>query len=448
MFPSRPRLLAIASLTLAACGEGRDPASAPRREAGDRPDVVLIVVDTLRRDRLSCYGHERATTPNLDRFAARAVRYDNAYSQAPWTTPSIGSMLTSQYPSALGIRGERSALAGDVVTLAEALDAAGYVTGAVVSHSFCSAEWGFDQGFDYFDDSHVLGHEAVTSPGVIDRALSFVEEFDGGAEPFFLWVHLFDPHCAYVEHAEHDFGGSGDYRGPIRSGQLFRRLLKLRPELGPEDVSELLRLYDSEIAFTDHHLGRLLEALDEDVLVVFTTDHGEEFLDHGRLGHAKTLFDEVLRAPLLIRYPGHPGGVVREPVALLDLYPTILDVAGLPIPSDLEGVSLAPGRALDPERVVFAETERGGGQRAAIAPGYKLVANRRSGEMSLFETASDPSEREALEADGHPVGERLAAALERFACEVRAERVAPQVEVDEAEAARLNDMGYGGGDDE
>ena len=419
-----------------------------------RPNVVLIVVDTLRADHLSCYGYERNTSPHLDRFAESAVRYERAISQAPWTTPSIGAILSSQYPSTLGIKTEKSILAEDLVLLAEVLGDAGYVTGAVVSHSFCSSEWGFGQGFDYFDEDNVLGHAAVTSTSVTDKALSFVEEFGSGDAPFFLWVHYFDPHCAYVEHEGHEFGGSGDYEGVVESGQLFRELMRLQKELGARDVEELLRLYDSEIAYTDGELGRLFDALErdgrrEDTLVLLTADHGEEFLEHGHIGHAKTLYEEVISVPLLARYPGVPGGVVSEPVALIDLYPTVLDVVDLPAPEGIAGVSIAPGNVLDPDRIVYSETERSGGLLAAITADHKLVIQRKRGREEFFHCARDPGENHPGQAPEDAVGTRLEEALERFRVEVQERgRVAPEIQLDEEARQRLDHLGYGGGEEE
>lgn len=450
--PERISLLAVSlSLGLTACGnESSSTARSGGEELDPRPDVVLVVVDTLRADRLGCYGHERATSPQLDRFAEGAVLYERAISQAPWTTPSIASLLTSRYPTQLGILGERSAIPEEATTLAESLSSEGYSTAAVVSHSYCSTTWGFGQGFEGFDDSNVKGHAAVTSTGVTDRAIAFLEAASEDPRPFFLWVHYFDPHCAYVEHEEHTFGGVGDYRGPVRSGQLFRRLLKLRPELGTEDVSELFRLYDSEIAHTDAELGRFLSSLDElhpGALVVVTSDHGEEFMEHGDLGHAKTLYDEVVRVPLLVRYPDGLAGVEPRTVGLVDVFPTVLETIGSEIAEDLEGRSLRSAPKSLAGRIVFTETSRMGGLTAAVTDEAKVVHGTRYDEVSGFDLRTDPLERRPRSLED-PERQRLAAELEAFARRVKeGALIAPEVEVDGKLGQHLNELGYGGDDD-
>ena len=168
--------LALALAAGLACSDGP-----PRPSRGERPNVVLIVVDTLRADRVGAYGAPRDTTPNIDRLAAESTRYERALSQAPWTTPSIGSLLASRHPAELGIRRVEHRLDESLVLLPEVLRDAGWTTGAVVSHSFCGARWGFAQGFDVFDESHVTWALGVTSPGVTDSALAFVDEFASGA---------------------------------------------------------------------------------------------------------------------------------------------------------------------------------------------------------------------------------------------------------------------------
>ena len=329
-------MLLVPALACASCGAGADRVG---------PNVLLIVVDTLRRDHLGCYGYERDVSPHIDRLAADSVRYENAYSQAPWTTPSIGALLSSQYPSTLGIRNERSVLSQDLVLLPELLQEYGWSTGAVVSHGFCSSKWGFDQGFDFFDETNVLGHAGVSSAGVTRAALRFIDAHAG--DPFFLWLHYFDPHNEYLSHPGHGYQRERPYRGPVNPRNNFYKLRRILDRLGPPDWDELRRLYDSEIAFTDHHIGRVLERLRslelyEDSLVILTADHGEEFGDHGRLGHAHSLYQELVHVPLLVKYPGSEPLVAEDPVALVDLYPTLLEFLGLPLPEGLVGRSLFP----------------------------------------------------------------------------------------------------------
>jgi arylsulfatase A-like enzyme len=428
------RSAAAAALLPAACG-------APPRPA-EPPNVLLIVVDTLRRDHLGAYGYRRATSPNLDGLAAESLRYERALSQAPWTLPAVAALLTARDPSALGITSTRSVVPPDLVLLPEILQAHGYVTGAVVSHKFVSARWGFDQGFDSFDESNVRGHRAVTSPGVSDAALAFLDAH--ADERFFLFVHYFDPHFSYLEHEGFGFAGEAPYTGPVRSGASFEQLSRLR--LSPADGLELRRIYDSEIAFTDHHIGRLLDALRargllEKTLVVLTSDHGEEFLERGGIGHGKTLHEELVGVPLLVRRPGGRPGVVRRPVALLDVFPSVLDAAGIPQPRESEGVVLPDDGGAEAGRILFSATQQGRGLRAAVDPRHKLV-RRSDGRMQLFDLERDPGETRDLSAQ---VG-RLAPALERalgaYESRILAAQAGARLELSRSEREALRSLGY------
>ena len=453
----RRRTLAASSLLAAgalACGGGADPRP---------PDVVLIVVDTLRADRLSCYGYERETSPRLDRLAAQGVRYARAQSQAPWTTPSIGSLMTSRFPTELGILTERSVLSEDEVSLAEALAAGGYATAAVVSHSFCSSEWNFDQGFEHFDESNVLGHDAVTSEAVTARALEALDALlanpGGGRRPFFLWVHYFDPHFAYIAHEDFPFPGPADYDGPVSSGMKYSLLRKMNETVDADDLEEVRRFYDSEIALTDHWIGVLLDGLRargcwDDALVVVTADHGEEFNDHGYMGHSRTVYQELVRVPLIVKYPraraGAPGAtagaVIERPVALLDVYPTVLEVTGTaPLPGPPRaGVSLLDRGAERPLPLV-SETARQGGVRGVVEGGHKLVHRLREGHFELYDLEADPAELRDLAAT-EP--ERVAELRSRLDLWERAVRpgASAERELDEDELERLRELGYLGGD--
>jgi choline-sulfatase len=447
MAPRRAHPLALALLALAACGEPTEPRQAARPE---RPNVLLVVIDTLRSDHLSCYGHERATSPQLDALAARSWVYDRAYAQAPWTTPSIGALLTSRYPTTLGIRSDRSVLPEDEITLAETLQADGYHTAAVVSHSFCSSRWGFAQGFQDFDESNVLGHDAVTSEGVTARGLAFLESRRDSAQPWFLWLHYFDPHCAYVEQTE-TFGGAGSYAGPVRSGQLYSELWKQRRDLEPEDHAELRRLYDSEIHHTDAQLGRILSHLEstgalEDTIVVVTADHGEEFGDHGSIGHARTLHEELIRVPLVVRIPGQEPQRIDDPVALVDLYPTVLSALGTEVPAGRVGQDIRPGGpGLQPGRVVYSETSRGARLRAAIQGPWKVIREGRMPQPAVYDLGRDPLEQASLPIASAPEAQDLTRALDDWWGALKDEaREEATLDLGGEEQQLLEQLGYGG----
>ena len=434
----------LAALTFAVAAGCLDAAPA------DRPNVVLIVVDTLRADHVGCYGYERDTTPNLDALAADAVRYARTFSHAPWTTPAVGALFTSQLPSTLGIRSVQSPLPAEGTTLAELLQGHGFETGAFVSHSFVSSKWGFARGFDSFDESNIRGHFAVTSPAISDGAIEWLDDRAAQPkEPFFLFLHYFDPHFAYVAHEEFPFGRDPDYEGPVHGGILPERFNDHPAELEPEDLRELIRLYDAEIAVTDRAIGRVLDRLRslglyDSTIIVVAADHGEEFLDHDQLGHTKTLFDEVVRVPLIVRVPGVDPAVVDAPVALVDVYPTLATQLGIETPADLVGQPLPTSPTGDPAaapRAIFLETARIKNMRAVVEDGYKLLLDRDSGRAWLFNLATDPQERIDLSGRERERTAQLRRRLEQWPGEVP-RATTPDVELSDEERERLKALGY------
>ncbi len=432
--------LAVAA-ALVSCARDSEPvasAESPPRH------VLLVVVDTLRADHLGCYGYSRNTSPRIDGLATQGVRFERCVSQAPWTTPSIGALVTSRYPRALGIETEESRLGEEWFLLSEALQRHGFATGAVVSHSFCSSEWNFHQGFDEFDESNVLGHDAVTSESVSNLAIEFVDRHRD--DRFFLWLHYFDPHFSYIEHPQFPFHGKGDYDGPVQSGMKFRRLREMAADLDSEDLAEVRRLYDSEIAYTDYHLGRVFDRLKdhglwEDTMIVFVGDHGEEFLEHGDLGHARTLYEELLHVPLIVRIPGRMAGVMSFPVAVLDVYPTVLNALQLPLPSmeALQGRDLF-GETDFRQRPVISETQRRRNLRSVVQGDFKLVRQVGSGQVTLFQLPQDPDEQEDVSDEFPAIRDHLLELLEEF--ESIEYRPASMIQIPEEDRERLEALGY------
>jgi arylsulfatase A-like enzyme len=414
-----------------------------------RPNILIIVIDTLRRDHLSVYGYERPTSPQIDRLAADAVRYDAALSQAPWTLPSVAALLTGRDVAPLGIVDDVNHLDDEFLLISEILSEQDYSTGAIVSHRFVSGKWGFDQGYDRFDDSNALGHMAVTSPSISDKALAFLEQHQSNR--FFLFLHYFDPHFSYLEHEDFRFERKAPYEGWIESGTRFKKLMEEQEQLTEADTNELKRLYDSEIAFTDHHIGRVLawlrdRGLFDQTLIVLTSDHGEEFLEHTQIGHGKTMYEEVIGVPLIVRFPGGGASVVDRPVALVDVFPTILELLDLDPLGHLDGVSLLS--ADDAERFVFASTERRGGARGTRNARFKLIRHLVNGP-ELYDLEADPGERRNL-LDPDDPGQALPTELERLQQALRTYSMrvgrSPQrmfrLELSPEERKQLEDLGY------
>ncbi|MEM7583437.1 MAG: sulfatase [Acidobacteriota bacterium] len=455
-----------------------EPSAPPKR-----PNVLLIVVDTLRADHLGFLGYERSTSPHLDRFAADAITFKQAIAHAPWTSPSIGALLTSQYPGALGFADskEPARVDDDVLFLAEILRQHDYPTTAIISHTYLGTRIGFQQGFDRFDEDNALGPNHVSSVSVTDKAIAFLDETASSASssepsessnpadpeppaaadpPFFLFLHYFDPHFAYRRHEGFDF--YPDYQGDVRSGEPYGSLLERAREesISDDDLTFIRALYDSEIRFTDLHLGRLLDELKrrglyDDALILFTADHGEAFLDRKDrwIGHGKTLFQELIHVPLLIKLPGGAGGgtVVDTPVGLIDVLPSTLELLDIPFPEAhrFEGrtLPLSDREALLslPPAPVFSETlARNRWLQSIIEGRWKLIFNRKTAKPRLFDLEADPLETTNLASHEPETLRRLSSALRAWSERIderRGQAGAPATFSPE-EQERLRALGY------
>ncbi|MDH3285582.1 MAG: sulfatase, partial [Acidobacteriota bacterium] len=269
----RPTLVTLLPLSVAVlvagwmAGCATRPASPPR-------NALVIVVDTLRWDHVGCYGHERDTTPAVDSLAAEGVRFDAAYSTAPWTKPAVASMLTGLYPSAHGVKTLNDGLAEAHRTLPEILVDHGYRTGGVISHTLLTngEENRFGQGFELYLEREAKGHRHVSTNGVTEQAIRMLQEFAAGGQPFLIFVHYFDPHFNYVRHPE--VGYAAPRAGRLDGTEHITEIVDMRASMTPEEIDFLRDLYDEEISFTDSGIGRLLRALrdedlDDETVVVF-----------------------------------------------------------------------------------------------------------------------------------------------------------------------------------
>lgn len=406
-----------------------------RSRATRRPNVVVILVDTLRADHLPTHGYARATAPFVDSLARAGVVFENAWSTSSWTAPATASLFTSLYPQDHGVvhsldreaaDGRRlvDRIPGDVETLAEMFRAAGYRTLGVSDNAHVSRETGFDQGFDEFESGTGATAERLHK-WVRDRR----ERLARG--PYFLYVHYVEPHEPYLP------------REPWHAD--FARDGRAHPT-----HAKFVDAYDSEIRSLDDGLARLYRACGwaEDTVVIVTSDHGEEFGDHGRGGHAHTLYDEVLRVPLIVH--GVPGAVARrvdEPVSLVDVLPTLRELLGGPADPRAEGVSLLPllrGGTTGFDRPLFAhlvQFETGRVWDASIEGGWKRL-RLSDGTSHLFDLDGDPREIHDL-AEALP---SVAAALDRRDRAVAARRPEAPVPVEtlvsRETAESLRALGY------
>jgi arylsulfatase A-like enzyme len=425
------------------------------------PNFLLILVDTLRTDHLSAYGYERETTPTLSRLAERGVRFDRAYAAAPWTKPSVASMFTGQYPHRHGVNFVLDPLPPEAVTVAERLSEAGYITAGAVSHIFVAGKNGLDQGFDHYDSAEAGGHSHVSTTGVTRRAVKLLQGF--GSEPFFLFVHYFDPHYEYKRHPE--FGFAPESSGRLRGGEDIHELRAMGSDITPEEVRFLLDVYDEEIRFTDGGIGVLLASLEasglaDDTVVIFAADHGEEFFERGWLGHTRTVHEEVIRVPLVIHVPGDAvgGRAVETPISLASLAPTILDYAGVAAPEgEFQAPSLRPLLAGDDvgeaasvrsevRYVVLnrsnPQSEKSAFKYALIRDRYKLIKDFETKRFELYDLSEDPGERRNLAAERPELLREMVVELGRTQHRGASATVAPSSELDPRDAKMLRDLGY------
>jgi arylsulfatase A-like enzyme len=426
----------------------------------DAPNIVLVALDTVGAEHLGTEVPGLGHTPNLDRLAAEGIRFERAFSTAPWTQPAIASIFTSRMPSSHGVLRLNHVLPSAAVTLAERMRSEGYTTAGFVTHHLLAEKLGFAQGFAHWNEEHVGGHRDINSRELTDSVIAWLDA-NRGDEPFFLFVHYFDPHYAYHHHEAHDL--TSDYDGPLVPAMNIWTLRNMRDELSPTDVDYLIGLHREEIAFTDHHVGRLLEHLralgvDDRTVVAVVGDHGEEFMRHGWIGHTRTLYDELIRVPLILRLPGAAGARVESsPVSVLDLAPTLLEVAGAEPDPEAQGISLLLSlmeAAPLPKRDLLAEVSFEGKRRdvgkektvfltTLIRGDLKIVHDLASDRFTVFDRSTDPEELVDLAAS-HPEAESLRAAL--LAWEAQrgrdAQGTARLLEPDPEELERLRALGY------
>lgn len=385
-----------------------------------RPNVLLISIDTLRADHLGAYGYARPTSPNIDALGNRGVVFSQALSTSSWTLPAHASLLTGRTPSAHGLQDDGLKLAADVPTLAAALQDAGYHTVAVVSQIYVSAAFGLERGFAHYDDSLIEGGR--TNPIAAQVVKRVLKRLSGPTpEPFFAFVHFFDPHWPYTpppSYAERfaDPGYDGPVDGSVRSLAPFFFESGSMPE---EDRAHAIALYDAEIAYVDAQVGRLLDGLEkrgqlENTVVILTSDHGEEFKEHGRLGHGRTLYAEQLHVPLIIS--GHPGlgsGIRRDDVvSIVDVAPTVTELAGVAGLEGVSGHSLVDGEARDTHPVIAESIRFGTPMRALRSGPFKLIRVPSQGVEDFYDLRRDPGEHAPLAED--PSGRGLASAMDAY----------------------------------
>jgi arylsulfatase A-like enzyme len=453
----------VAMLLLALPGFGSGVRAAPR------PNVVLITLDTTRADHLGCYGYARDTTPHLDRFAATAVRFANAASTINTTLASHAAMLTGLEPQSIPLPRNSFPLQPGIPTAAAILKKAGYRTAAFVSASALHSSMGLDRGFEVYDEEFGISEWDQEQRRAGDTTTAAAAWLDGqGKQPFFLWIHYFDPHFPYTPPEPFDRRFGDPYEGPLDGSLESLDTIWSRPSHLPppsqEDLDHLVALYDGEIAYMDAQLAPVLERLDradlrDRTLVVVTADHGESLTEHGVFFcHGRTLYQPNIHVPLLIRFPATLGigpGEITPQVQTHDLLPTILSVAGLDRPARLDGVDLLPlirGKVTELHPHLFAEASqpwdiektapnryqnRYKKQMVQIFP-WKLILTPAESRLELYHLVDDPGETRNLTGVESERVERMLRLVRNW----RKRAAGPAGAPDAANVQRLRSLGY------
>lgn len=408
------RWLAVASVFavawLAAWLLGREPSSDTRtdREPGARrPNVVLYVVDTLRADHLGTYGYDRATSPVLDRWAAESVLFERAYAPCSWTKPSMVSVMSGLDPVSHGVEDRLDVIPAHVRLLSERLYSAGYSTFGAVTNPNVLPQWGFDRGFVVYEDLDSTGH-GTRADAVSDFVEANIERL-ARSQPFFLYLHVLDPHAPYEPPAPYDTA--------------FPR----SPAFPP---NRSLGRYDGEVAFVDSEFGRILDllsthGLSDGTVMIFTADHGEELWDRGELGHGSSLFEEVVRVPLVIRFPGgrYAGTRVGARASLSDVVPTVMSTIGESPPADVDGRDLTEllqeARPEWVNRNLYLSLRTTGPEgrllRGVVSASYKFLRRSRPDpSVSLYDIEHDPAETKDLATASVDLRRRLESTLDAY----------------------------------
>ena len=391
-----------------------------RRAAAPTPaikyNLLVISIDTCRADHLTCYGYNRDTSPHLDQLAKEGVLFEDVTAAASWTVPSHMSMFTSLYPSVHGVQNRLEQLSESAPTLAQCLAKSGYATAAFVTGPVLNRFFGFNRGFQLYDDFTVSPiflkrggvNNVVTDPLITNLATQWLQKHSH--ENFFLFLHYWDCHNDYVPPAPFDKKFDPGYKGKETGRFMFARQDDIIAHISVMDLAHMVALYDGGIAFTDEHVGKVLQllqdlGLSEKTLVVVLSDHGEGFLEHGKLLHCNSLYEEAVHVPLIMRLPGviPAGKRVAGNVSHVDLLPTVLGLLQVAGPLNVQGADLSPAILGDqpvPERLIYSELKMNGFNLRAIRWGdHKLLGAMGTLAGAQLEEVADGREKVIADAD-------------------------------------------------
>ncbi len=380
--------------------------AACEKNKNNRPNLLIISIESLRADHVGAYGYSRDVTPNIDKLAREGVLFKNAFAQSSWTKPSVASTLTSTYQSVHKIRNPRAygkgkaqepkklpGLRETFPTIPEFFSSKGYRCYGWTQNKHLWGRYGFERGFRIYDAASGEDYE------ILERVKGVLES---DYKPWLIFIHLMSPHFEYAppeEYRKYDEHPDAVSITPSN----WKKICNNQLDFSKKDVQHNISLYDGEIAYTDHLIGRIMskletEGLKENTVVVISGDHGEEFTEHGCVTHGTSLYEELIRVPLIMAGPGREKGMEIDELAQnIDIFPTLARLCDLEPPESLQGLDLLPfaegqvsGR---PGKYVYSEL----GEIHAISGNrFKYIYNEENGQEELYDTIEDPAEKNNL----------------------------------------------------
>ncbi|MFH1622512.1 MAG: sulfatase [Candidatus Omnitrophota bacterium] len=409
--------------------------------AEDKPNVILIMADALRFDHLGCYGYSRSTTPNIDKLAAKGVVFDQAFVMAPTTMASTASVLTSLYPrqhQAWNMHGEEGVkgINDCLVTLSEILKDNGYKTIGIVSNGHLDSAFGFGQGFDeYYETWKFPGADNFLADAKHTTEIIVPWIKKNSQDNFFIFLFFIDPHDPYEPSpAFNKF--QNDYNGQLKDlgdgmHSYLNKVILGKASLNTEDIDYLEALYDGEIAYWDWHVSKIIEALEDsnildNTIIIITSDHGEEFSDHGGVFHGYAIYNEHLHVPLIISGPqlSKAKSRVSSVVRSIDIMPTIFDLLNIEKTEGIMGKSLLPlleSGSTQKDRLFFSEMHLKGAYGknvhllSLLKDDWKLIFDLQHNRYEMYDLSNDPGEKNNLAASNTDKLKQLSKVLSEFA---------------------------------
>jgi len=455
-------ILTLAVSIICGCGDSNDNGDVKNGQpatVGPKPyNLILISVDTLRADYLRSYGHPIDAAPNIDKFAEKSVIFTNANSQSPWTTPSHASLFTSLYPSVLNLQHwpNPGKICPEAITLAEALRDHDYSTAGFLEAGMVSSKFGFAQGFNPYKQGFKHIHESV--PACLDWLDTQKNK------KFYLFLHTYDVH-RYDPPDKFSNKFMKGYKGEVTKGiPLARALQKLHNKeyldtLDEMDRRKIVSIYNDALLYVDHWLGVFFKGIEEkglmkNTIVILTSDHGEEFWDHGKTGHGYTNFKEMLNIPLLIYHPDIPNGKRDQLVGLIDIPPLATEMLGVKTPDIWQGKSFFKFlKGEKSKRVQISYAEKGHCENKSVQiPGWKLVRSYTANKDSsikirnrLYNTKKDPREKKNVIKENPKVAAGLKRLLDQWIEDNNKRKnnfKAGKVELDPELLEQIGNLGY------